>query len=80
MKDLAESSDVIERQAFLTATMRGQRYEMKDRLKASELLGGIQGDFVARIDTPVDGVIATLALMGGWCEGRDIDEARSEAE
>ena len=53
---------------------------MKDRLKASELLGGIQGDFVARIDTPVDGVIATLARMGGWCEGRDIDEARSGTE
>ena len=80
MKDLAESSDVIERQEFWTAAMRGQGYEMKDRLKASELLGGIQGDFVARIDTPVDGVIATLARMGGWCEGRDIDEARSGTE
>ncbi|MGI6075498.1 MAG: terminase small subunit [Pyramidobacter sp.] len=37
-----------ERQAFWTATMRNVRAEMRDRLKASELLGKSEGDFIER--------------------------------
>lgn len=39
-----------ERQAFWTAAMRGEipGYEPKDQLKASELLGKAQGDFIIR--------------------------------
>ncbi len=41
-----------ERQAFWTAIMRGDEPgEMKDRLKASELLGRSQGDFLDRIES-----------------------------
>jgi len=39
-----------ERQAFWTKIMRDSREEMKDRLKASEILGKSHGDFVNRIE------------------------------
>jgi hypothetical protein len=40
-----------ERQSFWTAMMRGEEPgEPKDRLKASELLGRSQGDFIDRVD------------------------------
>jgi len=40
-----------ERQSFWTAMMRGEEPgEPKDRLKASELLGKSQGDFIDRVD------------------------------
>lgn len=39
-----------ERQAFWTETMRNKGVEFKDRLKASELLGKSQADFIERID------------------------------
>lgn len=35
-----------ERQAFWTATMRDQEADLKIRLKASEILGRAQGDFI----------------------------------
>lgn len=38
-----------ERQRFLTAAMRGEHGgELKDRIKATEVLGKAQGDFVER--------------------------------
>lgn len=39
-----------ERQAFWTATMRNVKAEMRDRLKASELLGKSEADFVDRVE------------------------------
>jgi phage terminase small subunit len=41
-----------ERQSFWTAVLRGEEdAEMKDRLKASELLGKCQGDFIDRVES-----------------------------
>jgi phage terminase small subunit len=43
-----------ERQQFWTAVLRGiegYEAEMKDRLKASELLGRCQGDFLDRVES-----------------------------
>lgn len=42
-------SDREERQRFYTATMRSAKVSMKERLKAAELLGKTQGDFIKRI-------------------------------
>jgi hypothetical protein len=43
---------VAERQQFWTAVLRGEESaEMKDRLKASELLGKCQGDFIERVES-----------------------------
>jgi len=43
---------VEERQQFWTAVLRGEESaEMKDRLKASELLGKCQGDFIERVES-----------------------------
>lgn len=38
-----------ERQSFWSDTMRNDGVDMKDRLKASELLGKCQGDFIERV-------------------------------
>lgn len=46
-------ADATERQEFWTAVMRGDKgheSEMKDRLKASELLGKVQQDFVDKLE------------------------------
>lgn len=45
---------MIERQEFLTTVMRDSNVEPKDRIKACELLGKMQGDFIERheIETP----------------------------
>ena len=44
----------LERQSFWTATMRDEGAEMKDRLKASELLGKSEGDFLDRTEITGD--------------------------
>lgn len=44
-KAIAEAD---ERHAFWTEVMRARRRDVKDRLKASELLGKAQGDFLER--------------------------------
>jgi len=45
-----------QRQEFWTKTMENRRVSMKDRLKASELLGKSEGDFLERHDhTSSDG-------------------------
>jgi len=52
-----------ERQAFWTAVMRGRvpgRVAMKDRLRASELLGKSQGDFLERIQHEAGNSLAAL--------------------
>lgn len=49
----AKIATARERQEFWTAIMRGEdaEAEMKDRLKASELLGKCQGDFIDRVES-----------------------------
>lgn len=42
-------SDRADRQRFLTTVMHTRKVSMKDRLKAVELLGKSQGDFVKQI-------------------------------
>ncbi|OON89717.1 terminase small subunit [Pyramidobacter sp. C12-8] len=51
-----------ERQSFWTATMRDERVEMKDRLKASELLGKSEADFIdtVRASGPDGGPLLVL--------------------
>lgn len=55
-KDDPLVADRIERQEFWTRIMRGEELEndlipsMKDRMKASELLGKTQGDFIDRVE------------------------------
>jgi phage terminase small subunit len=55
IKALSEENDAKliatsrERQQLWTAIMRDTRLEPKDRLKASELLGKAQGDFLERV-------------------------------
>lgn len=39
-----------ERQAFWTSVMKDENAEMKDRLKASELLGKSEGDFLDKVE------------------------------
>lgn len=52
---LAQTSDAIatreERQAFWTAALRDPDVDWRNRLKASELLGKSQADFIDRIET-----------------------------
>jgi phage terminase small subunit len=44
-----------ERQEFWTVTMNDERLPMKDRLRASDLLGRSQGDFLDRVEVAGDG-------------------------
>jgi len=46
------------RQEFWTEVMEDSAAEMKDRLKASELLGKSEGDFLDRVAATVDGTLA----------------------
>jgi phage terminase small subunit len=56
LKELAEQTasskiaNAVERQEFWTSLMRDPAHEVKDRLKASELLGKAQGDFIDRTE------------------------------
>lgn len=54
-KEVSQSriATIKERQEFWTSVLRGQEpdAEMKDRLKASELLGKCQGDFIDRVES-----------------------------
>jgi len=54
-KEVKESriASIRERQEFWTSVLRGEETEaeMRDRLKASELLGRCQGDFVDRVES-----------------------------
>jgi len=45
-----EVADRKERQAFWTAVMRDSKASMRDRLKASEILGKTQQDFVTKVE------------------------------
>ena len=54
-KEVSQSriATIKERQEFWTSVLRGEfdDAEMKDRLKASELLGKCQGDFIDRVES-----------------------------
>lgn len=50
-------ADARERQQFWTATLRDSELEMKDRLKASELLGKAHADFIERSEINIKGPI-----------------------
>lgn len=47
-----------DRQEFWTSTMLDGGVEMKDRLKASELLGKSDGDFLDRVEAKHEGELA----------------------
>jgi phage terminase small subunit len=45
-------ADIIERKELLTSFLRGQEEgDSKDRLKAVEMLGKMEGDFIERVET-----------------------------
>lgn len=59
IKERQESDPLVadreERQRFWSEVMRNDHADMKDRLKASEILGKSQADFTERIDHTTDG-------------------------
>lgn len=55
-------ADAKERQRFWTSTLRDAELEMKDRLKASELLGRAHADFVERNEVTLKGDIVVNLL------------------
>lgn len=71
----------IERQTFWTEMMRDSTVHPRDRLKASELLGKAQGDFLTKVEvtdvTPAAPVVIqlgghTLDLVAlGWVKLKD---------
>jgi len=68
-------ADAVERQAFWTSVMRDRNADMRDRLKASELLGRAGGDFIERVETEssirVEFAIDPLLSTGGEYEPPD---------
>ncbi len=56
-----------DRQRFWTGVMRDVGAEMRDRLKASELLGKAEADFIDRVEHDVSESLGDLVLasMGG---------------
>ena len=50
------------RQQFWTETMRNEGAELRDRLRASELLGKSEGDFLDRVETSGDLVIKVVSF------------------
>ncbi len=53
-----------ERQAFWTSVMNDKSQLMRDRLKASEILGKCQGDFIERLDVNVNMETTTILIDG----------------
>lgn len=67
-------ADRIERQEYWSETMRNKNEETKDRLKASELLGRSEGDFLDRValgggDKGTDPIRAVLETINGKTKG-----------
>lgn len=56
---VAAIADAVERKTFWTDLMRNSNADMKDRLKASELLGKTGGDFIDKVEH--SGEVATGA-------------------
>jgi phage terminase small subunit len=64
-------ADRQERQSFWTSVLRDSEEDMKNRLKAAELLGRSEGDFLDRIGGPNgEAILPQLILRGklsrGW--------------
>ena len=51
----------LERQQFWTSVLRNEDEAMKDRLKAAELLGKSEGDFLERVE--VDMTLSPAAIL-----------------
>jgi phage terminase small subunit len=49
-----------ERQTFLTRTMRDEGIEPKDRIKACEVLGKMQGDFIEKHEVKHEGAAVVV--------------------
>ena len=68
-------ADAVERQTFWTSVMRDRNAEMRDRLKASELLGRSGGDFIERVEAEntirVEFALDPLIATGGEYEPPD---------
>jgi len=62
-----------ERQAFWTDSMQKSGVEMRDRLKASELLGKSEGDFLDRVEHSGE-----LVLTVTMPEGFKVDDSYSD--
>lgn len=58
-----------QRQTFWTEVMRDDGVEMRDRLRASELLGKSQGDFIARLEHSGAGIAPVVFCVPS--NGRD---------
>jgi phage terminase small subunit len=58
-----------ERHAFWTRVFKSGRYEMKDRLKASELLGRAQGDFLERHEIVSGSLIDVMVYVPSNARG-----------
>lgn len=67
----AAVADRQERQEFYTETMRAAELDRKDRLKAAELLGKTQGDFVQKVEVEHAGQVRVVRVP---------DRAKSAAE
>lgn len=53
-------ADAVERKEFWTAVLRNGASDMKDRLKASELLGKTDGDFLDRVESSGELVVRVV--------------------
>jgi phage terminase small subunit len=58
-----------ERQTFWSETMRNPAEKMSDRIRASELLGKSEGDFLERVAAQVDG-LQPLSLEVNFVDAR----------
>ncbi|MDR2489717.1 MAG: terminase small subunit [Desulfovibrio sp.] len=60
----ATIADRQERQEFWTAIMRDEEADIRDRTRASELLGKSEGDFLERVDhSNTDGSLAPVVAI-----------------
>lgn len=66
-EDSRRIANVRERQMFWTDMLRNEDIQPKDRLKASELLGKSQGDFLERHESAVhiDGLVQIYLPANG---------------
>ena len=67
-------ADRQERQSFWTTVLRDAEEDMKNRLKAAELLGRSEGDFLDRIGGPNGEAILPPLIQIAFVEARKRDE------
>lgn len=60
-----------ERQEFLTRMMRNEKASTKDRIKACEVLGRMQGDFIEKREHSINGAAQVLLYVPNNGRGRD---------